>query len=549
MKRHHLPSVATALIDDQDVIWQAAFGLADVENEIPAQTDTVYKLWSVAKVFTAIETMRLVEEGLIDLDAPVTDHLPDLSIQSRFPDTSPITVRSILAHHSGLPRNGCHALPHQPQGPDDLGKLVVSLQDCYMAFPVGHRHKYVNVGPALLGHLIQELRGQPFAFYMQDSLLAPIGMKHSAFLSARIPAQKQVAPGYDFRKGAQVPLDQGDVVSLPSSNLYSTVKDMGEFAKFVFRGGTIQGEPLIGSETLALMYQNQYSRPLDPQPMGLGWKTARVLASERMVWHDGGPDDGTGSLIALLPERKLGVVLISNSTAFGSPVSISLALELLEGMLESKYDVEPSTAATPDRVNVEPALLDEYAGRYIAFGQAMDVSRRGDRLKAKIRWITFNLVPVSQNTFRVGHWLLKLGLADLLPLPVDLRELELEFHAGDPDDEDTLIVKMGDFLSEICPRYPMVSEPPALWRELAGDYELQARVSSQQIRQEVIRRDEIRIENGVLLMPGIIGPLQTLDDTTIVIQSGPFAGETIARDPDTGTLYHQWVVYSPITPD
>jgi CubicO group peptidase (beta-lactamase class C family) len=70
MERHHLPSVALALIDDQHVVWQETFGLANVEEEIPATTNTVYRLWSVSKVLTAIETMRLVEEGLVDLDAP-----------------------------------------------------------------------------------------------------------------------------------------------------------------------------------------------------------------------------------------------------------------------------------------------------------------------------------------------------------------------------------------------------------------------------------------------------------------------------------------------
>ena len=87
MKQRHLPSVAVALIDDQDIVWQGAFGLANVEKEIPATVDSIYKLWSVAKVFTAIEIMRLVEEGLVDLDAPITDYLPDLSIQSRFADS------------------------------------------------------------------------------------------------------------------------------------------------------------------------------------------------------------------------------------------------------------------------------------------------------------------------------------------------------------------------------------------------------------------------------------------------------------------------------
>jgi CubicO group peptidase (beta-lactamase class C family) len=131
MRQHHLPSVAVALIDDQDTIWQQAFGLANVERDIPAQVGTVYKLWSVAKVFTAIETMRLVEEGLVDLDAPITDYLPDFSIHSRFPDAAPITIRSILAHRSGLPRNECHSLMSGPEDDDVLGEMVASLKHCH----------------------------------------------------------------------------------------------------------------------------------------------------------------------------------------------------------------------------------------------------------------------------------------------------------------------------------------------------------------------------------------------------------------------------------
>ena len=96
MAQKHLPSLAVALIDDQEVIWQETFGLANLEKDQPAESDTVYRLWSLAKVFTAIETLRLVENGLVDLDTPITEYIPDLALQSRFLDSDPITIRSIL---------------------------------------------------------------------------------------------------------------------------------------------------------------------------------------------------------------------------------------------------------------------------------------------------------------------------------------------------------------------------------------------------------------------------------------------------------------------
>jgi len=162
MKQHHLPSVAVALIDDQGTVWQEAFGLANVENEIPATVDTVYKLWSVSKVFTAIETMRLVEEGLVDLDAPITDYLPDFSIQSRFRDSEPITIRSILAHHAGLPRNGCHLVKYSPESYDVLGELVESLKIVTWPFPLATDTSTPTLDRTCWGYIIQELRGESF---------------------------------------------------------------------------------------------------------------------------------------------------------------------------------------------------------------------------------------------------------------------------------------------------------------------------------------------------------------------------------------------------
>jgi len=545
MKRHHLPSMAVALINDQDVVWQEAFGLANVEQRIPATPDTVYRAFSIAKVFTAIETMRLVEEGLVDLDAPITDYLPDFAIQSRFSDSEPITVRSILAHHSGLPRNECRSLSSSPDDEEVLEEMVASLEDCFQVYPVGYRYRYSNVGPDTLGYLIEEMRGESFARYMRENLLSPIGMKESAFLSADILQDAMVASGYEYYKGDLYPRQLGDITSLPSGNLYSTLGDMSAFASFVLRDGEAGGEQIIGSETLRLMFEDQYSGRRDPETMGLGWKTSRVLGSELLVWHDGGPDDGTGSLVALLPERKLGVVLVANATSFGANVSLPLATELLGLMVEAKAGISPPEDRMPDRVELETSQLDDYVGRYIAFGEAMDVSRRGHRLKGTIQGMTFNLVPVDQTVFRVSHWLLKLGLLDLLQLPMDLRELEIEFLVGDGPDEDLMIIHLGDYSHDICPRYPDVAEPPAFWRELEGTYDLVKRLPSGRAGRAVFSRDEIRIEDGVLKMPGIIGPLLPISEKEIIILGGPFAGETMVYDPDTGTLAHQWVIYEP----
>jgi len=336
MKQHHLPSVAVTLIDDQDTIWEETFGTANFESDLPAESSTVYKVWSVAKVFTAIETMRLVEDGLVDLDTPITEYLPGFSIQSRFPDSAPITIRSILTHRAGLPRNECHWIDFNEHV---LADLVDSLVDCRQAYAVNSRFKYSNIGFDLLGYLVQELRGESFPDYMRKNLLQPIGMENSAFLQAQIPAQLDFALGYEYFERNYYPFEQGDITSFPSSNLYSTIEDMGLFAKFIFRRGEVNGEQMINPEILNEMFTEQFSNMRDPQPMGLGWKIANVLGSERMIWHDGGPGEGIGALIALLPERKLGVILFANSTSFEGRVSVPVAQDILEVLLKTKYGI------------------------------------------------------------------------------------------------------------------------------------------------------------------------------------------------------------------
>ena len=299
------------------------------------------------------------------------------------------------------------------------------------------------------------------------------------------------------------------------------------------------------------MFQDQYSSQQDPQPIGLGWKTARVFGYERLVWHDGGPTEGVGSLIALLPERKLGVVLFANEVSFEGAVSIFLAVEMLELMLETKYGVIPPEDETPKPVVIDRSLLDAYAGKYVAWGQMMAVSPGGNRLKASIQGMKFDLIPVSQTKFRVDHWLLKFRLADLLPLPIDLeklRELEIEFPVGDEADEEMMIINIAGISYEVCPRYPEVTDVPALWEELTGEYNLVHRLPSGRIGSEVVGRSEIFIDDGVLQMTGWVGPLKPISKTEIIILSGSFAGEMMVYEPDTGYIYHQSIVYQPTEP-
>jgi len=103
MDDEELPGLAIALVVDQEVVWQRAYG--DAEDGVPATVDTVWRVGSLTKLFTAIEVMRLVDDGLVDLDEPLDTFLPGFSVRTREEEPPPITLRSMLSHRSGLPRN------------------------------------------------------------------------------------------------------------------------------------------------------------------------------------------------------------------------------------------------------------------------------------------------------------------------------------------------------------------------------------------------------------------------------------------------------------
>ena len=554
MKQHHIPGASAALIVDQQIVWQESFGLADIDQEIPVTGDTIFKLWSLAKPFTAVETMRLAEEGLIDLDAPITDYLPDFTIHSRFPKGETITIRHILAHRSGLPRNAC-VRPDWHFGTGALDRLAVSLEDCYLAYPTGERYKYGNVSYETLGYIIQDIRGQPFPVYMHDHLLAPLEMENSTFWSGDLFGvgqlnEAQKATGYEYYKGEHYAYEQVDIARIPSSNLYATIGDLASFVRFIFRDGEANGAQIINPETLAAMFEDQYSRPADPQRMGLGWKIGPPVGTEAMIWHDGGPGEGIGSLVAMLPESKLGVILLANSTSFEGSVSVPLAIELLETMSETAYGPTAAEVEQRDTYPLETTALEAYQGDYAVMGQIMTVYANGDQLKGSISGMSFDLDPVGKNRFRVTHWLVKLGLAALLQLPMDLSELEIEFQPGLEAGQDILIINFSGISYEMGPRYPSLPEIPAAWETLAGTYARYDRLASGNAGREKLGENEITIENGRLHMSGAIGPIWPIDDAqvnsgTIIILSGPFAGETITRDPQTGNLYHQGFVFKP----
>jgi MYXO-CTERM domain-containing protein len=515
-QQEDVPAIAVALVDGQQVVYQRVLGLADRENEVPADLQTFWRVGSVTKLFTAFAILREVDKGVLDLDAPITDWIPEATFPSRFEATEPITARHLLAHRSGLPRNS--GLPEwyweAGEDPTQLFPLQTeALTTQQLPHPPGERYHYSNAGYGVLAHLL-DTTGDLWGELLYDEILDPIGMQGSAIALGHLPADAIVAMGHADIDGESVPTVQYDVIALASSSLIVQVDHLTAFARWVFR----DGDGVLEPDTMWASFEPQYARLRDPEEHGLGWSTTSRRFDEQLVYHTG-TMHGTSTIVALLPESQLAVVVIGNSDRFAQPAN-QIAVEALDLMLETR-GTPTQTREPPEAVDVSSDELDSFVGTWIVGGEPAQVERSGERLYVHYQGVRLRMLPIGDDTFTLDHW-----LGD----PGDIR---LTFRLGEPD---LLIVDLESMDYQIGLRYDG-DGLPAQWLDLVGQYERRPRIPSIGWDADASWASEVTLgDGGVLMLPG--KPLWPISDTELLVVGGQWDGETVIWDPELRQLTH-----------
>jgi serine beta-lactamase-like protein LACTB len=222
-------------VDDQQIVWSKGFGFADTVKKIPATAETVYRVGSVSKLFTDIAVMQLVEQGKLDLDAPVTRYLPDF--KPRNPFGRQITLRQLMSHRSGLVREPPVGNYFETTEPT-LEQTIASLNDTTLVYSPETRTKYSNAGIATVGYVLERLEKRPYAKYVKTAVLDPLEMTHSG-LEPTTELKKQLAKAYMWTldgRTFEAPTFQMGID--PSGSLYTTVNDLRPLHERVVRRGT-----------------------------------------------------------------------------------------------------------------------------------------------------------------------------------------------------------------------------------------------------------------------------------------------------------------------
>ncbi len=231
MADKQLPGISVALVDGSNIVWQQGYGFSDPKAKAPITADTVFRVGSVSKLFTDIAVMRLVEQGKLDLDAPVTKYLPDFKPRNSFGKS--ITLRQLMSHRSGLVREPPVGNYFDSTAPT-LAATVKSLNQTAFVYAPETRTKYSNAGIATVGYVLEKTQNELFANYLKRALLKPLGMKNSSFeTTAEITKNLAKAQMWTvFGKTFDAPGFELGIA--PAGSMYTTVGDLAGFASALF---------------------------------------------------------------------------------------------------------------------------------------------------------------------------------------------------------------------------------------------------------------------------------------------------------------------------
>jgi serine beta-lactamase-like protein LACTB, mitochondrial len=298
MSKQDIPGLSVAVVTDNQLRWSNGYGLADVENFVPAKSSTVYRLGSISKPITATVVMQLVERGKLDLNAPVQKYCPAFH-QKQWP----VTSRELLGHLGGVRHyNEKERVEYTTHFDSVASGLSVFKDDPLIAEP-GTQFHYSSFGYNLLGCVVEGASGQSFADYIRQNIFVPAGMDHMQVdnVFALIPNR---ARGYAKDKDGN--LENSELMDssykIPSGGLCSTAVDLVRFAI------AIEASKLVKPETLAEMFTSGKTRDGKETGYGFGWGIGE-LDGTRMVAHGGG-QSGVSTHLLLLPDKGIAVAVM-----------------------------------------------------------------------------------------------------------------------------------------------------------------------------------------------------------------------------------------------
>ncbi len=298
------PGMVVTVGLDGDIAWSKGYGYADLEQAVPADpAATRFRIGSVIKSMTAFAIARLVEQGRIDLDAPIQAYVPTFPVKE-----APITTRALLAHLAGIRHYAGSEFMMRERFDSVEASLAIFAGDPLVS-PPGEAWNYSSYGYNLLSAVIEGATGQPYLDHMQAQVFETLGMAHT------VPDRLlPVIPG----RGRYYVRHEGEILNAPevdnsykwaSGGYIGTSEDLVRFGLAMLEGAG------VSAETRTAFWTEQVTSSGEPTGYGLGWRVQHDESGRLWIGHGGGSVGGTTSFW-ILPESGLVIAVVTNLSSF-----------------------------------------------------------------------------------------------------------------------------------------------------------------------------------------------------------------------------------------
>jgi CubicO group peptidase (beta-lactamase class C family) len=371
MKRLKVPGVASG-IWHQGKEYVEGFGVTSVEHPLPVTADTLFQTGSISKTFTGTMIMKLVEDGKVDLDAPVRKYIEDFKVGD--PDvTEKVTVRHLLTHMGGWVGDYFNDFGN---GDDALDKMVKDIARMPQVQPMGTIWSYNNTGFNVASRIIEIVTKKPYEQAAQEMLFDPLGLKMSFFYPSDILITHRFAVGHQKVKDKVLVARPWAIGRAGNGvgGVVSTVRDLLKYARFHMSKG---GKKVISGKSLRAMRVQQ----VDAGPrggMGITWFIRKV--GDITFYAHGGATNGQQAYLFFIPEKDFALAILTNSDDGGiiTAGTTNYALDLY-------FHVK---SRLPKPIQKPASELREYAGRYKIGTECFD-------LKVKGKYLIYHHIPLG----------------------------------------------------------------------------------------------------------------------------------------------------------
>ena len=370
LQEKNTPGTVITIVSGDQVIYQKAFGVANVETRTAMETEMLFRLGSTTKMFTAAALLTLAGQNKIKLNEPIGNRVKGLN--AKIASTTP---HHLLSNSAGVRDFAASVISNDDAS---LGNMVRSWKDDIFFADQGEIYSYSSAGFWLSGFVVEELKGKPYADAMTELVFKPVGMERTTlrpFMAITYP----FASGHAIEGGKATILRPmfNNVAMWPAGSIFSNAKDLSRWVIALLNEGKVEGKQVFSASVINQMVQHHVRVPGETDSYyGYGLTVFKYKDLE-FVGH-GGFSRGYGSMIQMVPSRKFAVIVLTNKSGETMRKSLNKATELGLGL---KQDAPQAPAQIAPLTESE---MNEYVGSYSHAPQVWEVSVKAGKLYVKV---------------------------------------------------------------------------------------------------------------------------------------------------------------------